>query len=118
AAGTGDANGYAAAVYVYASDITLEQNAGPSAFGVGGELASAALVRGASDVTFSATDPGSGVYEVVVSVDGQVVERPVLNENGGRCRDVGAGDGRPAFLYVQPCPASASADVALDTTRL
>jgi hypothetical protein len=117
-AGSGDASGYASAVYVYASDITLEQGTGPSAGAVGGELASASSVRGTSDVTFTATDPGSGVYEALVSVDGQVVERPVLNENGGRCRDVGASDGRPAFLYVQPCAGAVSADVALDTTRL
>ena len=70
-------------------------------------------------MTFSATDPGSGVYEAVVSVDGQVVQTSVLERNGGRCRDVGvAGDGRAAFLYVQPCLATLSADVALDTTRL
>ena len=118
AAGSGDASGYAAAVYVYASDVTLEQGTGPSAGGVGGELASAPSVRGTSDLTFTASDPGSGVYAAVVSVDGQVVERPVLNDNGGRCRDVGAGDGRPAFLAVQPCPGTVSADVALDTTRL
>ena len=118
AAGSGDAGGYAAAVYVYASDVTLEQGTGPSAGGVGGELASAPSVRGSSDLTFTASDPGSGVYAAVVSVDGQVVERPVLNDNGGRCRDVGAGDGRPAFLAVQPCPGTVSADVALDTTRL
>src|SRR5438552_3223801 len=118
AAGSGDASGYAAAVYMYASDVTLEQGTGPSAGGVGGELASAPSVRGSSDLTFTASDPGSGVYAAVVSVDGQGVERPVLNDNGGRCRDVGAGDGRPAFLSVQPCPGTVSADVALDTARL
>jgi hypothetical protein len=119
ASGTGDANGYAAAVYVYASDITLEQNAGPSAGDVAGELASAATLHGASDLTFTASDPGSGVYEAVVTVDGQVVSSPILDDNGGRCRNVGqATDGRPAFLYVQPCAATVSAEVALDTTRL
>jgi hypothetical protein len=118
-AGSGDANGYAAAVYVYASDITLEQSAGPSAGDVAGELSSAASVRGTNDVTFTASDPVSGVYEAVASVDGQVVQTPVLDDNGGRCRDVGqATDGRPAFLYVQPCAGTVSAEVALDTTRL
>ena len=43
----------------------------------------------------------------------------MLDENGGRCRDVGqTSDGLPAFLYVQPCLASVSADVGFDTTRL
>jgi hypothetical protein len=118
-AGTGDANGYAAAVYIFAADITLEQAAGPSVADVAGELASASSLLGTSDVTFTASDPGAGVYEAVVSVDGQVVESPVLSENGGRCRNLGqAADGKPAFLYLQPCPSSYSADVALDTTRL
>jgi hypothetical protein len=115
----GDPNGYAAVVYLYAADLTLEQSAGPSASDVTGELASAPAVAGTSDVAFSASDPGSGVYEAVFSVDGQVVQSTVIDEDGGRCRNVGqTSDGLSAFLYVQPCPASVSADVGLDTTKL
>jgi hypothetical protein len=117
--GVGDSNHYAAAVYLYAADLTLEQAAGPSGSGVGGELASAPTVGGTSDVAFSATDPGAGVYEAVFSVDGQVVQSTVIDENGGRCRNVGqTSDGSAAFLYVQPCLASVSADVGLDTTKI
>ena len=117
-ADTGDPSGYAAAVYIYAADLTLEQNAGPSASNVSGELASAPAVRGASDVAFDATDPGAGVYEAVVRLDGNVVQRTVLDDNGGRCRDVGeTTDGLPAFLYVQPCEQSVSVDVPWDTTK-
>jgi hypothetical protein len=115
----GDPNGYAAVVYLYASDITLEQAAGPTAGAVAGELASAPAVAGTSDIAFTASDPGAGVYAALFSVDGQIVQSTVLDGNGGRCRDVGeAGDGLPAFLYVQPCLASVSADVGLDTTRI
>lgn len=118
-AGSGDANGYAAAVFLYGSDITLEQASGPTAGDVGGELAGATSVRGTSYVTFTVSDPGSGVYEAVMSVDGRVIQTPVLNDNGGRCRDVGqATDGKAAFQYVQPCSSSLTADVPLDTTRL
>src|SRR5207302_9020619 len=88
-AGTGDANGYAAVLYVYASDITLEQASGPSVTSVGGELASGSVVHGVSDVTFTASDPGSGVYQAVITVDGHVVQASVPNDNGGRCRNVG-----------------------------
>jgi hypothetical protein len=116
-AGQHDANNYAAVVYLYAADITLEQGAGPSASNVGGELASAASVRGTSDVTFSATDPGAGVYEATIAIDGQTVQTTPLDENGGRCKDVG-GNGELAFLYVQPCEQAVSADVELDTTKL
>jgi hypothetical protein len=115
--GEHDPNGYAAVVYLYAADLTLEQATSPTASNVSGELASAATVAGTSDVAFDASDPGSGVYEAVFTVDGEVVQRTVVDEDEGRCRNVGqTTDGLPAFLYVQPCPASVSADVGFDTT--
>src|ERR1700722_10099827 len=119
AEGQGDHANYAAGIYVYAADLTLEQAAGPSVGGAGGELASAPTVGGTSDLTFNASDPGAGVFEAVFSVDGKVVQDAVINEEGGRCRNVGqASDGLPAFLYLQPCPASVSADVGFDTTHV
>jgi hypothetical protein len=118
-AGKGNANGYASAVYLYAADILLEQPVGPTATNITGELATAPSVRGASDIAFDATDPASGVYEAVFAIDGQMVQRTVVDDNGGRCRDVGGtSDGRPAFLYVQPCKGSVSVDVPFDTTRV
>jgi hypothetical protein len=76
-------------------------------------------VQGQSDVAFDATDSGSGVYEALVSVDGQVVQRTVLDSNGGRCKDVGqTSDGLAAFLYLQPCEQSVSVDVPFDTTKV
>ncbi len=118
-AGKGDTNGYASAIYLYASDIILEQATGPTATNVSGELTTAPTVRGSSDVAFDATDPGSGVYEAVFTVDGQVAQSTVVDENGGHCRDVGGtSDGRPAFEYVQPCKSSVSVDVPFDTTRV
>jgi hypothetical protein len=117
--GVGDANGYASAIYLYAADITLEQTVGPTANKVSGELASAPAVRGSSDVAFDASDSGSGVYEAVFNVDGRVVQSTVVDAYGGRCHDVGGtSDGRPAFLYVQPCKPSVSVDVPFDTTRV
>jgi hypothetical protein len=118
-AGKGDVNNYAAVVYLYAADLTLEQTGGPTASAVGGELAGATSVAGTSDLTFNATDPGAGVYEAVFSVDGAVMQRTVLNDAGGHCREVGqTTDGLPAFLYLQPCLASVSAAVGFDTTRV
>jgi hypothetical protein len=114
-----DPNGYASVVYLYAADLTLEQDSPPTAFDVSGELASNPTLAGTSDLAFSATDPGAGVYQAVFSVDGQVVQTTPLDENGGHCKDVGeTSDGLPAFLYVQPCLASVSADVGFDTTRV
>ncbi len=86
---------------------------------VGGELASASAVAGTTDLTFTATDPGAGVYEAELTVDGTPVQTSVLGEAGGHCRDVGqTTDGLPAFLYLQPCPSSVSADVGLETMAL
>jgi len=117
--GKGDAENFAAAVHLYAADLTLEQNAGPAASNVAGELSSAAVVSGSSDLAFSASDPGSGVYQAVFTVDGSVLQTSDLDEDGGRCRDVGqTTDGAPAFLYLQPCLAAVSVDVPFDTTRL
>jgi hypothetical protein len=115
----GDANGYAAVVYLYAADLVLEQAAGPTASDVGGELASAGTVSGMSDVTFDATDPGAGVWETTFSVDGKVVQSTVPDEAGGRCRNVGqTSDGLPAFLYLRPCPHTESVDVGFDTAAV
>jgi hypothetical protein len=117
--GVVDLKGYAAVVYLYAADITLEQSAGPTAGNVSGELASAPVVGGTSDVAFDASDPGAGVYEAIFSVDGKVVQSTVPNEDGGRCRNVGeTTDGLAAFLYLQPCPQTESVDVPFNTTAV
>jgi hypothetical protein len=106
-------------VELFAADLVLSQPASPTVSAVGGGLAEDPAVSGTSDVAFHATDPGSGVYEAIVQVDGQIVSRGVLDEDGGRCRDVGGTtDGLPAFLYTQPCPAAVSVDVPFDTTGL
>ena len=118
-AGHGDANGYAAVVYLYAADVLLEQPAGPSVSNVGGELASEPTVSGTSDLIMTASDPGAGVWEVTFSIDGRVVQSVVPDENGGRCRNVGqTTDGLPAFLYLQPCLESESVDVPFNTTAV
>jgi hypothetical protein len=115
----GDTNGYAAVLYLYSADLTLEQAAPPTASDVSGELTTAPMLAGTSDVAFSASDPGSGVYQALFSIDGQIVQRTALDENGGHCRNMGqTTDGLPAFLYVQPCLSSVSADVGFDTTRV
>ena len=104
---------------LFAADIVLSQPTGPTVSAVSGGLAEDPTVSGTSDVAFHAADPGSGVYEAIVEVDGQVLAHEVINEDGGRCHNVGGTtDGLPAFLYTQPCPAEASADIPFDTTAL
>ncbi len=115
----GDAHGYAAVAYLYAADLVLEQTEGPTANNVSGPLTTDQPVNGTSDLIFSATDPGAGIYEAEFNVDGNVVQRTVINENGGHCRNVGqTTDGLPAFLYLQPCLKSLTADVGFDSTKV
>jgi len=117
--GGGDENGNAAIVELFAADLVLTQESAPTVREVKGPLAEAAAVSGTTDIAFTATDPGSGVYEAVFQVDGQTVHTALLSTNGGRCEDVGQStDGLPAFLYTQPCAASLSVDVPFDTTAL
>jgi hypothetical protein len=116
-AGHGDINSYAAVVDLFAADVVLEQNQGPAAKEVSGPLATEKPVAGTSDLVFSASDPGAGIWETTFSVDGNVVQRTVPNEAGGRCREVGQStDGLPGFLYLQPCPQTEDVDVPFDTT--
>jgi hypothetical protein len=117
--GKGDPNGYAAVVYLYAADLTLEQTSQPTVSDVEGELATAPTLSGTVDLSLHAEDPGSGVYEAVFTVDGTETGSVLLDENGGHCRNVGqTTDGLPAFLYLQPCLASLSADIPFNTTAL
>ncbi|MFI5008941.1 MAG: hypothetical protein ACHQDY_01555 [Solirubrobacterales bacterium] len=117
--GGGDENGNAAIVELFAADLVLDQESSPTVQEVAGSLAEAPTVSGTADVAFTATDPGSGVYQAVFQVDGTTVSSTVLDANGGRCHDMGqTTDGLPAFLYTQPCRPSLSMDVPLDTTSL
>jgi hypothetical protein len=110
---------YDAMVELFAADLVLSQSTAPTVSAIGGGLAEDPTVSGTSDVAFDASDSGSGVYEAIFQVDGQTVSHSVLDEDGGRCRDVGeTGDGLPAFLYPQPCPAALSVDVPFDTAVL
>jgi hypothetical protein len=110
---------YDAIVELFAADIVLSQSTPPTVSAVSGGLAEDPSVQGTTDVAFHAADSGSGVYEALVQVDGHLVSHTVLNENGGRCRNVGGTtDGLPAFLYPQPCPAAVSADLPFNTTGL
>ncbi len=117
--GKADSNGYAAVVYLYAADLILEQSSQPTVTDVEGELATASTLSGTADLSFHASDPGSGVYQAIFTVDNTEFGRTILDDNGGHCQNVGqTSDGLPAFLYLQPCASSLTADLPFDTTTL
>ncbi|HTR88708.1 MAG TPA: hypothetical protein VMG62_01200 [Solirubrobacteraceae bacterium] len=105
-------------MYLYAANIVLEDPTSPTVNDVTGELASGSTLKGTSDLAFDAGDVGSGVYEAVVSVDGTVAQRTVLDGNGGKCAAAGGEGGVSAFLSPQPCAANVSATLGFDTTEL
>lgn len=102
---------------VLAAQITLQDEAPPSASAVGGSLTTAGVVlEGPQSVLITASDPGPGVYQAIFQIDGQTVAAAALDNDGGRCQNIGeSSDGNPAFLYLQPCPAQVnSVDVAFN----
>lgn len=117
--GEGDELGYAAVAHLYAADIVLEDPTPPKVTEVSGGLAADATLSGEAHLRFKASDAGSGVFEATVSLDGKVLHRGVIDEGGGRCKPLEVlPEGDPVFLYAQPCPASASAEVSLSSSGL
>lgn len=114
----GDEQGHAVIVYVYATDIALEQQSSPTINEVTGELAEQEDLAGSASLFFKASDTGSGIYKTVVKVDGEITESPTIDETA-TCKEipVPAEDG-PAFLSAKPCPAQANGHVSLDTEKL
>lgn len=115
---TGDEQGHAVVVYVYAADIALEEQASPTVGDLSGELAGSEPLSGTASLFFQASDAGSGVFKEVASVDGEVLSSQIVDETT-LCKEVPvpAEDG-PAFLSAQPCPSTANGRISLDTADL
>jgi hypothetical protein len=127
-AGCGGAAGYAcnsggsegawSLVRLWWANFLLSNEATPSASGVSGTLLSPDA-SGTQELTFTATDPGGpGVYLVAVQIDGKAVYSGTPNNNGGKCVAVGTSGGTLMFDYSQPCPASESVDLPINTSTL
>jgi hypothetical protein len=115
---SGDEQGHAVVVYVYATDIALEEQASPAVSNVGGELATAGQLSGTEYLDFQAEDPGSGVYRALVSVDGRQLQSSVIG-TGELCKEAPVpAEDEPAFLSAEPCPSVVEGHVSLDTTQL
>lgn len=91
----------------------------PAGFATGGELAGTGEVRGAGTLAFHATDEGGGVYRAALAVDGAVVSREVVDDDGGSCADVEPGNADAyEFGAPRPCPLDVDGEVPLDTATL
>jgi hypothetical protein len=102
------------------ADILLSTDSQPTGSGFAGSLMSADA-HGTANVIFTASDPnGPGVYRVNVKIDGSTVYQGTPNTNGGACVPIGTDPASGAWMfdYQQPCPASETVDVPVNTTTL
>ncbi len=114
----GGSEGAWSLVRLWWANLLLSNEATPTAGSVGGTLLSP-NAAGTAELTLNAADPGGpGVYLVVVQIDGKTVYSGTPNSNGGKCVPVGSSGGALMFDYSQPCPASESVDLPINTTTL
>ena len=105
-------------VKLWWAHFLLSNSSTPAASGIGGTLLSPSA-RGTQELTFTASDPGGpGVYAVSAQVDGKTVYSGTPDNNGGECLPVGSSGGALMFDYSQPCRASESVDLPINTASV
>jgi hypothetical protein len=110
--------GIDAGVYVSSAAIALANSATPAASGFGGTLLSP-NAQGTQELTFLASDPGGpGVFLVTAQIDGKTIYSGTPDNNEGRCIPIGETGGTLMFDHSQPCRASESVDLPINTTAL
>jgi hypothetical protein len=101
------------------STMTLRDGTTPTAGNLSGDLIASPEWRGPMSLVFTASDTGSGVYRVIVDVDGQDALGVVADANGGRCADADASNVDPhEFLWPAPCKTSVAPQLSVDTSGL
>ena len=112
------AGGETSMIRLHGSRVTLQDGSAPTLGSVSGDALDEGVFRGEETISVNAADTGSGVYRLIVSVDGQDELFQVIDDNDGRCVDPVPANAVHEFTYPQPCPLSSSGEVALDTTGL
>lgn len=67
-------------------------------------------IAGTREISFEATDAGSGIWKVAVVADGKVMVEQVVDPNGGQCV--------PPFRSPVPCKTKVAGTVPLNTETL
>ncbi len=114
---SGESDGAWSDVEVHWANFLLANEATPTGSGIGGTLLSP-NAEGTAELTLTATDPGPGVYLVIVQVDGKTSYSGTPNNNSGKCVPVGSSGSALMFDYSQPCPTSESVALPINTASL
>ena len=103
----------------FGARVVLDDTSNPVPGSVSGSLTAAPQLAGPLDVTFNATDTGSGVYRLLVLIDDQLVAADVVDGNGGACADVDAANSDPyEFGSQTPCKSSAGGTFTFDSSQM
>jgi hypothetical protein len=114
----GGSNGAWSLVQVWWANFLLTNNTTLAATSIGGTLLDP-NARGTQELAFIASDPeGPGVYDVTAQIDGQTIYTGTPNSNAGQCSPVGESNAVLMFDSSQPCPASESVDLPVNTTSV
>jgi hypothetical protein len=113
------AGGTVASYRVTKTTMTLRDNTAPVATNLSGGLIASPTWRGPLSIAFQATDSGSGVYRLIVDVDGQDALGQVVDANDGHCGDADATNADPhEFLWPAPCRTTTAPQLSVDTGTL
>jgi hypothetical protein len=107
-------------VRILGGKMSLRDDSDPQLVGsISGSLAEPAQISGTADLSFSASDSGSGLYRTKILVDDQPVGASAVDTNGGQCVDVNpTNSDEYEFPSASPCKHSASISAAFDTRQM
>jgi hypothetical protein len=101
-------------VRLFGGRVALRDPTTPTVTAVAGGLTHRTPLNALEDLDLTASDAGSGLYRVRVTIDGAEVAARALHDNGGRC--VPASADPYAFAHRQPCVSSLATSLLFDTT--
>jgi len=103
---------------IYRAQATLEDLTDPQVSRTAGRLLEVGPHRGVEHLHLEASDSGSGVYRLIVELDGVEAVRQVIDSNAGQCADAWSGGSEYDFTSPVPCKLEVDGGETLDTRLL
>ena len=115
----GDDGGDTALAQLFRAQTTFEDLSDPVVARIAGRLVEPGVHRGVEHLHVEAADTGSGVYRLIVELDGQERLRQVVDRNAGQCADAyTANVSERDFTVPVPCKLEVNGGETLDTRLL